>query len=85
MLHASSNRFWHKEALNMMHVAIDDFQIPHCNFTGTGSALFGLLKPPSGNEITGTAYQAVFNSPQFGLIRASRAARFLQIVARIEI
>jgi hypothetical protein len=36
------------------------------------------------NTTANTSGQAIFNSPAFGLITAARAARFLQLVARIE-
>jgi hypothetical protein len=44
------------------------------------------LGPPSTSltVTTNTNGQPVFNSPTFGLITAARAARFLQLVARIE-
>jgi hypothetical protein len=36
------------------------------------------------NATTNSSGQAIFNSPTFGLITAARAARFLQLVGRVE-
>jgi hypothetical protein len=37
------------------------------------------------NTTANSRGQAIFNSPGFGLITAARAARFFQLVARIEL
>ena len=36
------------------------------------------------NATTNSSDQPIFNSPGFGIITSARAARFLQLVARIE-
>jgi len=48
----------------------------HTNFLPPDTTLSAQVDPKSG--------QAVFNSPSFGIITGARAARFLQIVARID-
>jgi hypothetical protein len=48
----------------------------HTNFLSPDTSLTVTVDPKTA--------QAVFNSPNFGLITGARAARFMQLVARLE-
>ena len=60
-----------------LQIRVEAFNLlNHTNFLPPNTTLSVIADPKTS--------QPVFNSPQFGLITASRAARFMQIVARFE-